>query len=412
MFPSTVVGMTRCMRTISSFVLFIGISSDLVLGQTPCAIPSALQGSWLRASDSKILSFNSSLVANHVLTDQGTNQYSSFSCQQSSGDKYVMGDIKTEHEDPLNTLEKFYVHFCWQLIQLSESTFLLFQLTPLTTRNDGSFQVQRVYKQNSTDSPPLLSQICSLDNTTEPPTILFKVPSGANDLDPSAIAAVRKTCPADVFATYSYVKDVSGCQGTASELDFCVDRMTARVNYTLCPTEILYSQGGLLSCLYSFTLSNVLYILLANHDPEASVDKSNHFRFACMEFNSTTSGSTKTETATIYPGECSGSKKHSLALTRKISCVPDDSSKLDIVPIIAGVVAGVVVIALIVVIVVLVVKLKAHRERLVTPSTVGTPEGESPLQTEDNNPASPPQGQLPPLPPIDGKPAPGPPLRS
>ena len=70
------------------------------------------------------------------------------------------------------------------------------------------------------------------------------VPSGAaTDVDVTSMSgsvAVQQ-CPPEVFATYTYIKDGSGCSGSSSKLDFCVDLQSARVDYSLCSIKILFS---------------------------------------------------------------------------------------------------------------------------------------------------------------------------
>ena len=70
------------------------------------------------------------------------------------------------------------------------------------------------------------------------------VPNGAaTDVDVTSLpgSAAVQQCPPEVFATYTYIKDGSGCSGSSSELDFCVDLQSARVDYSLCSTKILFS---------------------------------------------------------------------------------------------------------------------------------------------------------------------------
>ena len=70
------------------------------------------------------------------------------------------------------------------------------------------------------------------------------VPNGAaTDVDVTSLpgSVAVQQCPPEVFATYTYIKDGSGCSGSSSKLDFCVDLQSARVDYSLCSTEILFS---------------------------------------------------------------------------------------------------------------------------------------------------------------------------
>ncbi|KAK7498691.1 hypothetical protein BaRGS_00010068, partial [Batillaria attramentaria] len=314
--------------------------------QTTYPTPSLLQGSWIRARDSQLVTFTSNEMSGPALP-AGSEAITDYSLYQISGNQYLIGlqgPIQGAGDDQM-------LYFCWELVRITDRTYKLYELTPIAS-GTTSYSTHRVIIEQSPFYTKTVSDACTLTTSSVAPTVLYKVSSSsATDVSPSTIPDAVQDCPADVFATYEYIKDGTGCASGASELDFCVDRRTAHVDYTKCATpKIMYSSDGLLSCLTSYTLNSNVHILLINHD--TTVDDSTAYRFVCMELD--TSGGQ--EQATVYPKECSGSTSHSLALTRTV-------------PIAVGASVGIVAIVAVVVLVVILYKvLKARNQRAITPS--------------------------------------------
>ncbi|XP_025087722.1 uncharacterized protein LOC112560246 [Pomacea canaliculata] len=159
-----------------------------------------------------------------------------------------------------------------------------YQLYELTALNELPDTLNiRIYTTSNTDPTPDINAVCSLNASEETPTYLFEVSSAQDkDINITSLSSLAQPCPPEVQATYSYVVDGTGCNGSDSDLNFCVDRRTARTDYGLCSSRILFSAGGNLTCIAAFRVSGALVVMLLNQDVSLVTSTS---RFACMVNN-------------------------------------------------------------------------------------------------------------------------------
>ncbi|XP_025086679.1 uncharacterized protein LOC112559563 [Pomacea canaliculata] len=222
------------------------------------------------------------------------------------------------------------LYFCWQLTQTSPGAFQVYELT--AAEKSGLVAGVRVYTRRAGDPTPDFSAVCSLRSSDETPTYLFEVTSSnATDVDVTSVSA--QSCPDAVVAKFSYVHNGAECRDKTSDIDFCVEQ-TARVNHDLCSAEILFSVGGVLKCIATFSVQGSPVVLLMNTD--SSVNDSTS-RFACMKLDKVgdITLSTVSEDCKI------NGSSHTLELTRTGGC----TESKDNVPLIVGLVVGIAVLA-------------------------------------------------------------------
>ncbi|XP_076467595.1 uncharacterized protein LOC143298598 [Babylonia areolata] len=299
----------RGFRSLLAWAVLWGTVLPLHVVSGQCALPSGLQGRWLRASDGLAVTLTSSGLEGHLLT-VGSTSYDRFVCAASNGADVFVFRLENEVDGMIGKVMGF---FCWNLKKVTASTYLLYQLTPIAT--EGSFANDRAVAGQKESVPPL-TDVCLTEPASLHPTLLLTLPSDAADVGADTIKMAGQQCPPEVFATYTYTKDGTGCTGTDSRLDFCEDRETARVNYTACDVRVLFSESGNLSCAASFTLAGTVFILLVNHDD--SVDNTNYFRVVCLKMER----DGESEKAVVYPRDCTATTgSHSLALSRTSRCL-------------------------------------------------------------------------------------------
>ncbi|XP_070183475.1 uncharacterized protein, partial [Littorina saxatilis] len=264
-----------------------------------------ISGSWYRPYDSATITFTGPQLRGHV-TPIGSQSPDDYACWRSTGSKYVF-QVENTVDGPLGPTRGY---FCWQLVPLTSTTALLYQLTSIHT--GAYFPGQRVHNVNMGQQDPSISEVCSLDSTVEYPSILYKVSNpNATDVDVATAPSARQNCPADVLATYSYEKD-QPCPDGVSQLNFCLDGQTARVDAN-CSDEILFSNDGVLSCLAHFTRGDKLFMILLNEDSTLTGTAT---RFACLMIQGAGS-------AVAYANDCTSSTNtdtHALTMNRKASC--------------------------------------------------------------------------------------------
>ncbi|XP_076446289.1 uncharacterized protein LOC143283804 [Babylonia areolata] len=237
-----------------------------------CTLPNILEGTWHRVDTSTSVTITSSDTTGIPFPDSIPLSEEGYDCIQSSDTRYMFG-TKGTFSNYLGGTSKAY--FCWELTEESEATVLLRTLTETATA--GTLPGQTMYEGFTSSSVPLLDVVCKLSSESVLPTLLYKTDGGIL----KSFTQSEQQCSPDLFATYNYVKDGNDCQGRDSSLDFCMDRSTARVDYTACDTKILFSEGGKLSCLLFFTKDSSTYQFLFNQD--ASPDGTTYQQFVCTQ---------------------------------------------------------------------------------------------------------------------------------
>ncbi|RUS79677.1 hypothetical protein EGW08_012561, partial [Elysia chlorotica] len=105
----------------------------------------------------------------------------------------------------------------------------------------------------------------------------------------SELAASATRCPRpllDIFTNYTVTKPQSNttyCPAKGGLIDICNKTDTVHVDYSVCPTVVFYSKGGLLHCVYSTIDSDKMYYVnLLNLD--SVVDNKLNYHYTCVRF--------------------------------------------------------------------------------------------------------------------------------
>ncbi|XP_052719398.1 uncharacterized protein LOC128191368 [Crassostrea angulata] len=179
------------------------------------------------------------------------------------------------------------------------------------------------------------------------------------------IQSAKRSCPIPFLGSFNYSLNDGSTTfcGSTSVWDVCIDQTEIVVNYTLCPKQQFYSDGGAAYCAYSTSVGSTYYVTVVNAD--STVDFTTTFRFTCYAVNS----SGGYVYASDNKGACvqnqdpltkTATGTGTLTLSAYKSCSPSsDSAKKssdDMIGIIAGSVAGVVILVAAVVAVILIYK--------------------------------------------------------
>ncbi|GFN74651.1 histone-lysine N-methyltransferase SETMAR [Plakobranchus ocellatus] len=315
-------------------------------GGATCTFPSALTGTWVLSESSQpTKTFTSSQVSPFTVTTQSTT-YSNlvFDCFINTGDLYVM---KTSTSISILTVS-FEVYFCWSLSAQTSNKFLYYSATDENHVASNA----RVKILPTTTSVTDYTTIC--DSTS------FSQGEFRVMIKQGTASSERITCPEPLLATGTYtMTDTSNtvyCDGGTSSLDGCTSWATLTANLTACSTQIFYSAGGQVYCMYQEDFSstnsstNTYYVSLFNTD--STVDSSSTHFFTCVVVYSA-SDNTSIAMST-YPNYCfnttyqnatyiSQSGGFTIDMTASIS-----SSSLSVGVIIAIVIACLLFIALII----------------------------------------------------------------
>ncbi|KAL4230221.1 hypothetical protein ACF0H5_010606 [Mactra antiquata] len=87
-------------------------------------------------------------------------------------------------------------------------------------------------------------------------------------------------CPSTLFGSYNYDTCTDPTSNDTSA-DFCATRQQLVYNYTLCDTHQMFSQEGVLDCVYHETSGSTTYLTLYNRD-SITPDAVSYFRFTCL----------------------------------------------------------------------------------------------------------------------------------
>ncbi|XP_041354266.1 uncharacterized protein LOC121372044 [Gigantopelta aegis] len=151
------VGILACV------LIVISVST---VAEATCTFPSYTLGYWINHDNDNIIQFHSQTIVNFVIDTYTLDMY----CFLNSGTKYV---LKTNIEHPLFD-ETVWIYVCWDLVQDSPSTFLIYQLSDQI----GEFMEERgrAYLGKDTTVPSIHS-VCKLSTSTSPkPIVMTKLP--------------------------------------------------------------------------------------------------------------------------------------------------------------------------------------------------------------------------------------------
>lgn len=240
-----------------------------------CTLPSDLPGTW-DSSDKGTLYFNSTSMSNYKVYDRG---HLAFECIINSGSNYI---FRSEQFTFFNSFAEAVICVKFEKIKTS-----MYRYTLYTTELQHA-DYERV-KYVAAGATVTESDACDDLTNTESSLLMQN----------GALASVKIQCPDTFLGKFSYsMDDNTDCVNKTGSLDVCTDLYTMTLNYTACATNVAYSAGGSLNCIYSTTVGTATQLYVYNLDN--TTDESTTYKFTCFMFE--TSGSYVI--ATQYPKDC------------------------------------------------------------------------------------------------------------
>ncbi|XP_060083859.1 uncharacterized protein LOC132563114 [Ylistrum balloti] len=245
-----------------------------------CSLPTNLEGSWT-SSEQGSMTFTSTSLLNYPTTTFGTF---TFACDTYSGSQYVL-------RSPTFTYLSvdFDAYLCLVLTELSSSKFTYF-----IGSEPNSYAGNDRLKTSSPTTNLTVANVC--DRSSYPTGTYYVL------VKDGEINSAKTDFPTDLQSKWTYTYDNGSgsdvCSGNTTSADVCTTTSDISFSYSSCSQMVMYSSGGILYYLYSFTDSSNTYINLYNAD--TTTDESSTYRFICLVM--TTSGDNRY--ITQYPKQC------------------------------------------------------------------------------------------------------------
>ncbi|GFR84387.1 NADH dehydrogenase [ubiquinone] iron-sulfur protein 2, mitochondrial, partial [Elysia marginata] len=121
----------------------------------------------------------------------------------------------------------------------------------------------------------------------------FKITISFQKCATHELSAAAITCPDPLLANFNnYTVNMSSsstaqCTASGGYIHVCSNTDTVEVEYSVCPTIVFYSTGGLLNCVHYANASTVYYVNLLNLD--SSVDNTVNYHYTCLVIDYTVS---------------------------------------------------------------------------------------------------------------------------
>ncbi|XP_055958873.1 uncharacterized protein LOC126830165 [Patella vulgata] len=272
---------SRCCLTLLFFV--ISLKADV---SASCTFPPGLEGTFDSTREGT-LEFNTTTYGKFTISTQSqTFPELEFECHIHSGTQYVSKSAAFTIFS-----SDFYAYMCLDINQVSSNLYYYYYGTqPLPQANNARVKIYPI--STVVDS---VNNVC--DETTpytQPYSILLK-----ND---SIVTEDMQTLPADLLGYFNYVLDdgsANSCENQTTYLDTCTNTSTLMFDYNICNRTTMYSDSGVLYCLYyDQPTPGTYYVTLYNND--TTVDNTNTFRYTCVIFEK----GSDISYATQYPLEC------------------------------------------------------------------------------------------------------------
>ncbi|XP_048244254.1 uncharacterized protein LOC124148117 isoform X1 [Haliotis rufescens] len=289
-----------------SMKIFLCVSVLLVFlnKSDGCTFPSDLTGDWVTSSRST-LTFTSTTFTPWTVTSQGTF---TFTCLQNNGSFYISKSNSFSYVGLT-----WYAYLCMDLNAINSNAFY-YNLGSSREAGAGNDKV-KIFADGTTITQALICDDVSYTIGTHD----VMVKSGA-------AASAASSCPTDVQAKWMYSLDAGSGDtcSSGSYLEVCTDTTAMNFNYTSCNSNVAYSAGGSLYCIYNTTSGANTYLTLYNND--ITTDEASTYRFTCMVLSASGSQvymtqypqqclSNQTSTSVVSPGA-------TLVLQNSTSCNP------------------------------------------------------------------------------------------
>ncbi|XP_052796641.1 uncharacterized protein LOC128229037 isoform X2 [Mya arenaria] len=267
-------------------IVFLGIlyQSENAYGQ--CTFESPFSNSAWYDNTKGELTFTGTTMSGWSFTIfGGSTAIRSWRCVDHVTDTYlVLRTTSTFGVTVTGVTKSVYGYVCLALTRLSDASYIYYQQH--VQEPQVRYERMRLSTEGTLSNS---SQVCDTDLTV--PVSEYHVLVKTDDV---ATAAV--TCPDSLLHVADYTVTSSDgtltCNGTDS-WDVCTDVTQMTFDYTTCTTEVMFSAGGVLTCVATVTSGGYDYITVYNQDTAIT---SSTNRFACI--------STSGRWSSVAPGNC------------------------------------------------------------------------------------------------------------
>ncbi|XP_052276772.1 uncharacterized protein LOC127875997 [Dreissena polymorpha] len=270
-----------------------GLSISKVYGQCTFTDPF-LSSTWLdNTKDTLVFTTNqmSGWAFNALRTTGNPLKINTWQCVDYVPDKYlVLRTIASFTVDILGTnTPRLHAYLCMKLTKITNTSYIYYQQNAQRSR----LGYERLHV-TSNASLTNYTQVCD-DSITVPTTeyhVIIKSGQAANSVI---------TCPdsllfsADYYVTGS--DGTSNCTNTNDVWDVCSNITQMTFNYSTCSTQVMFSAGGVLSCVANVSSGGYDYVTVYNQDATLTGTAT---RFACI--------STSGRYSSVAPGNCTATQ--------------------------------------------------------------------------------------------------------
>ncbi|XP_060605741.1 uncharacterized protein LOC132758199 [Ruditapes philippinarum] len=268
-----------------------------------CTLPEQFQNSVWIDSDKEELTFSTTNMTGWDFQTLGVSTvYEEWECFHTSneGSKLYLIMIQTQNITILQ--ETYTAYLCMELTEITSQSYYYY----LLWAEEEKYREERIsttLASMSVSDP--VQQLCFTTSNAAQAAAYPETGEYHILVKQGSEVAAKQECPSTFFGEYFYTvtnKDTNTdyC-GTGSEVwDVCTDYEKMSFNYTICSTQISYSENGSVFCVFSLTSGSYTYHTVYNEDNTVNPSGGTH-RFTCMVSSIATNGSL---TVSQTPGSC------------------------------------------------------------------------------------------------------------
>ncbi|KAL3880367.1 hypothetical protein ACJMK2_032611 [Sinanodonta woodiana] len=225
---------------------------------TNCSFPASIEGTWFSSSHGTWVANASRIygmdfkIRNYNTGPSGLNY--TFSCYENRyGNLYTIAS-DTKFEVFSGILITLYT--CIDLREISSAKFVYYIARDIFTGN-------KIFESicDSSDYNASYAHHVLVRNGSESDAFIL--------------------CPPSIYGTYSYNDSCKEPMYNTTSVSVCTTRQEIVFNYNACSTPIMYSQEGILDCVYSITNGSTSYLTVYNSD-STTPNEVDYYRFSCI----------------------------------------------------------------------------------------------------------------------------------
>ncbi|KAK3576445.1 hypothetical protein CHS0354_025207 [Potamilus streckersoni] len=255
--------MAKC----GSKMIFCFVFGAIIISSsaTNCTFPASMDGTWLSSShgtwvanETHIYGMNFTINGDKNTGPNGLNF--TFSCLENHGDS-LYAIASTSKYEIFSGLFRT-LHTCIDLRDISFAKFVYY-IAKAPFSNGDILTANNSYEGicDSSDYNASYAHHVILRNGSESDAFIL--------------------CPPSIYGTYSYNESCKEPMYNTTSVNVCTTRKEIVFNYNVCSTPLMYSQEGILDCVYYITNGSISYLTVYNSD-STTPDEVDYYRFTCI----------------------------------------------------------------------------------------------------------------------------------